>query len=77
MRTSRSCRRSARKTRGRFHLRPRNGWSSIADAGFAGVRMEPHGLSLDISAGGGLEAGVQTAAEIGPANRALEGAARK
>lgn len=47
----------------------------LLDAGFADVRMEPHDLSLDIAAGGGLEAGVQTAVEIGPANRALEDAA--
>ena len=46
----------------------------LRDAGFADVRIEPYDLSLDIAAGGGLEAGVQTAVEIGPANRALEGA---
>jgi ubiquinone/menaquinone biosynthesis C-methylase UbiE len=46
----------------------------LRDAGFADVRIEPYDLSLDIAAAGGLEAGVQTAVEIGPANRALEGA---
>ena len=45
----------------------------LVEAGFAGVNMEPHGLLLDISAGGGIEAAVRSAAEIGPANLALEG----
>lgn len=45
----------------------------LAEAGFAGVNMEPHSLLLDISAGGGIEAAVRSAAEIGPANLALEG----
>ena len=47
----------------------------LRDAGFADVRIVPHDLSLDIAAGGGLESAVETAAVIGPANRALEDAA--
>ena len=35
--------------------------------------MEPCPLSLDIAIGGGLDAAVQSALEIGPASRALEG----
>jgi ubiquinone/menaquinone biosynthesis C-methylase UbiE len=46
----------------------------LSDAGFTGIAMEPCPLSLDIAIGGGLEAGVQGALEIGPASRALEGA---
>jgi ubiquinone/menaquinone biosynthesis C-methylase UbiE len=46
----------------------------LSEAGFTGIAMEPCSLSLDIAIGGGLEAAVQGALEIGPANRALEGA---
>jgi ubiquinone/menaquinone biosynthesis C-methylase UbiE len=42
-------------------------------AGFKGITMEPCNLALDIAVGGGLEAAVSGALEIGPANRALEG----
>ena len=45
----------------------------LARAGFAGVRLEPVGLTLDIAIGGGLEAAVATAVGIGPTSRALEG----
>ena len=43
----------------------------LGEAGFAGVKMEPCNLSLDIAVGRGLEAAVQGALEIGPAARAL------
>jgi len=45
----------------------------LAEAGFRDVALEPRELSLDIAIGKGLEAAVQSALEIGPANRALEG----
>ncbi len=45
----------------------------LGQAGFADVSMEPHSLKLDISAGEGIDAAVRSAAEIGPANLALEG----
>jgi SAM-dependent methyltransferase len=45
----------------------------LGEAGFAGVAMEPCALSLDIAIGGGLDAAVQGALDIGPASRALEG----
>ena len=45
----------------------------LGRAGFAAVRLEPVGLSLDIGLGGGLEAALATAVGIGPASRALEG----
>lgn len=47
----------------------------LRDAGFADIHIAPDDLSLDIAAGGGLEAAVETAVIIGPANRALEEAA--
>ena len=46
----------------------------LGEAGFTGIAMEPCPLSLDIAIGGGLDAAVQSALEIGPASRALEGA---
>lgn len=46
----------------------------LSEAGFTGIAMEARDLSLDIAIGGGLNAAVQGALEIGPANRALEGA---
>ena len=49
----------------------------LGEAGFTGVAMEPCPLSLDIAIGGGLEAAVQGALEIGPASRALEDIRRK
>lgn len=45
----------------------------LTDAGFTGIAMEPHDLTLDISGGNGLDAAVNAALEIGPANLALEG----
>ena len=45
----------------------------LGEAGFGGIAMEPCPLSLDIAIGRGLEAAVQSALEIGPASRALEG----
>ena len=41
-------------------------------AGFKDIAMEPCNLALDIAIGGGLEAAVRGALEIGPASRALE-----
>ncbi|MGB3865826.1 MAG: class I SAM-dependent methyltransferase, partial [Xanthobacteraceae bacterium] len=46
----------------------------LREAGFAEVKLTPHDLALDIAAGGGLDAAVESAIEIGPANRALEDA---
>jgi SAM-dependent methyltransferase len=40
-------------------------------AGFSGIAMEPCDLALDIAVGGGLDAAVKSALEIGPAARAL------
>ena len=45
----------------------------LTEAGFKDVALEPCALSLDIATGKGLEAAVQSALEIGPASRALEG----
>jgi SAM-dependent methyltransferase len=45
----------------------------LTEAGFSAIALEPCALSLDIAIGQGLEAAVQSAFEIGPANRALEG----
>ena len=44
----------------------------LGEAGFAGIAMEACPLSLDIAIGGGLDAAVQSALEIGPASRALQ-----
>jgi SAM-dependent methyltransferase len=46
----------------------------LSEAGFTGIAMEACPLSLDIAIGGGLDAAVRGALEIGPASRALEGA---
>ena len=43
----------------------------LREAGFAGIRMEPRDLTLDLAIGRGLDAAVQGALEIGPASRAL------
>lgn len=43
----------------------------LAAAGFSEVAMEPVDLALDVAIGGGLEAAVNSATEIGPAARAL------
>ena len=45
----------------------------LGEAGFTGIDMEPHNLALDLAIGRGLDAAVQSALEIGPASRALEG----
>ena len=45
----------------------------LGEAGFSGIAMEPCNLSLDVAVGRGLDAAVETALEIGPASRALEG----
>jgi ubiquinone/menaquinone biosynthesis C-methylase UbiE len=45
----------------------------LSQAGFSGIEMEPCNLSLDVAVGRGLDAAVETALEIGPASRALEG----
>lgn len=45
----------------------------LTAAGFGEVALEPRELSLDIAMGRGLDAAVQSAFEIGPASRALEG----
>ncbi|BAM89396.1 putative S-adenosyl-L-methionine (SAM)-dependent methyltransferase [Bradyrhizobium oligotrophicum S58] len=45
----------------------------LGEAGFNDVALEAHALSLDIALGNGLDAAVQSAFEIGPASRALEG----
>jgi SAM-dependent methyltransferase len=45
----------------------------LGEAGFTDVAMESCPLSLDIAIGGGLEAAVRGALEIGPASRALDG----
>jgi SAM-dependent methyltransferase len=45
----------------------------LKGAGFVDVAMRPHNLPMDIAIGGGLEAAVEGALQIGPATRALEG----
>jgi ubiquinone/menaquinone biosynthesis C-methylase UbiE len=40
-------------------------------AGFSDIAMEPVDLALDVAIGGGLEAAVKSAVEVGPAARAL------
>jgi SAM-dependent methyltransferase len=45
----------------------------LREAGFGEIALEPRELSLDIAIGKGVEAAVQSAFEIGPASRALEG----
>jgi SAM-dependent methyltransferase len=47
--------------------------SMLGKAGFSGTAMERCDLSLDVAVGRGLDAAVETALEIGPASRALEG----
>jgi ubiquinone/menaquinone biosynthesis C-methylase UbiE len=43
----------------------------LSSAGFSGIAMEPRDLSLDVAVGGGLDAAVISALEIGPSARAL------
>jgi hypothetical protein len=45
----------------------------LSSAGFRDVAMSPRDLELDIAGGQGLEAALESALEIGPASRALEG----
>src|SRR6266850_5408901 len=45
----------------------------LSEAGFSGIEMQRCDLSLDVATGRGLDAAVETAVEIGPASRALEG----
>ena len=45
----------------------------LGEAGFSGIAMEPCNLSLDVAVGRGLDAAVESALEIGPASRALQG----
>jgi SAM-dependent methyltransferase len=45
----------------------------LGEAGFTAIGMEPCNLALDVAIGRGLDAAVQSALEIGPASRALEG----
>jgi ubiquinone/menaquinone biosynthesis C-methylase UbiE len=45
----------------------------LSAAGFSRVEMERCDLSLDVATGCGLDAALETALEIGPASRALEG----
>jgi SAM-dependent methyltransferase len=43
----------------------------LSAAGFSAITMEPVDLALDVAIGGGLDAAVKSALEIGPAARAL------
>jgi ubiquinone/menaquinone biosynthesis C-methylase UbiE len=45
----------------------------LGEAGFSDIAMEPHRLELDVAIGRGMDAAIQSALEIGPASRALEG----
>src|ERR1700692_4355677 len=45
----------------------------LGEAGFSDIAMEPYNLSLDVAVGRGLDAAVESALEIGPASRALQG----
>ncbi|WP_375782730.1 class I SAM-dependent methyltransferase [Bradyrhizobium sp. Pha-3] len=45
----------------------------LGDAGFSGIAMEPCRLEFDVAIGRGIDTAVQSALEIGPASRALEG----
>jgi hypothetical protein len=45
----------------------------LGQAGFSEIAMEACDLALDISVGRGLDVAVESALEIGPASRALEG----
>jgi SAM-dependent methyltransferase len=45
----------------------------LSEAGFSNIAMEPCNLALDVAIGRGLDAAVESALEIGPSNRALEG----
>jgi hypothetical protein len=45
----------------------------LSEAGFSGIEMERCDLTLDVAIGRGLDGAVETALEIGPTSRALEG----
>jgi SAM-dependent methyltransferase len=45
----------------------------LGEAGFSGIAMEVCDLTLDVAIGRGLDAAVESALQIGPASRALEG----
>jgi len=45
----------------------------LSEAGFSAIAMDPVDLMLDIAAGRGLDAAVNSALSIGPVSRALEG----
>jgi SAM-dependent methyltransferase len=45
----------------------------LKGAGFVDAAMEPRNLAMDIAIGGGLDAAVDGALQIGPASRALQG----
>jgi hypothetical protein len=45
----------------------------LSEAGFSKIAIEPGDFTLDVAIGRGLDAAVETALEIGPASRALEG----
>jgi SAM-dependent methyltransferase len=45
----------------------------LSEAGYKEIAMERCDLSLDVAIGGGLEAAVRSALEIGPSSRALDG----
>src|SRR6476661_9163037 len=45
----------------------------LSEAGFSRIEMQRCDLSLDVATGRGLDAALETALEIGPASRALEG----
>jgi SAM-dependent methyltransferase len=45
----------------------------LSEAGFRRIRLEEFDADLDVSAGRGLVSAVQSALEIGPASRAVEG----
>ena len=45
----------------------------LGEAGFTDIAMESCPLSLDLAIGRGLDAAIETALEIGPSSRALEG----
>lgn len=45
----------------------------LREAGFSSIALERRDISLDVSAGQGLEVAVKSSLELGPASRALEG----
>jgi len=45
----------------------------LGEAGFAEVALEPLDTSIDLAAGGGFEAAVESALEVGPTSRAVDG----